>query len=136
MSDSGAPFEISLHLASPDELFVAPDVNPLKRKGAYQSGVDCLYSRLRAGRNSSAKVRAVLYLPPDQIEPGLEQKVNEALLDYCQYKIGESRDELKFEHLLTLRLFKILLLALVVSVVVIAAGAYSFPRTPNPRSGR
>jgi len=125
-------FEVSLHLEDVNELFVAPEANPLKRTGAYQSGVDYIAARVKAGRKKAGKIHVTLYLPLDKIEAGLEQRVREALLDYCQYKIGESQDKLDFHHLLTRREFRIGLLVFVVSAVVVAAGAYIVSENTQP----
>lgn len=80
--------EIRLPLPALANLFAAPELDPFSPE--YETygdrpGVDVIASRLRNEKPKS-RIRAIVELPADAIEPGLEQRATDAVGRYCRLK--------------------------------------------------
>ena len=83
--------EITLPLPALANLFVAPDVGPFSPQ--YETygdrpGMDVIASRLRT-ESPRSPVRAIVELPAEAIEPGLEERAQAAAGRYCRVKLDE-----------------------------------------------
>ena len=80
--------EITLQLPALANLFVAPDLDPFSPE--YETygdrpGVDVIASRLRSEK-ARGRIRAIVELPAEAIEPGVEQQAAAAVGRYCSVK--------------------------------------------------
>ncbi|MGH3041449.1 MAG: hypothetical protein ACREJR_00935 [Candidatus Rokuibacteriota bacterium] len=83
--------EVALRLPALESLFVAPDDDPFSPEyETYgdQSGLDFIASRLRSEKGKG-RVRAIVELPAEEIEPTLEQRAEEAVGRYCRVKVQD-----------------------------------------------
>jgi len=91
--------EISLSLDSVEHLFVAPQFNPFAEKEVEllgQSGLARVLKKMEPGSlRHGVKVRLTVLLPPTQITPDLPERVNKALLRYCQAQIEDNHLRIK-----------------------------------------
>jgi hypothetical protein len=85
---------LELHLEVIDDLFVDPDTNPLANPNLRTSGIQTLLEQLR-DLPSDAPVQLTLYLPADQITPGLDARLQDATRRYCEFQIGLLEREAK-----------------------------------------
>jgi hypothetical protein len=85
---------ISLKLNTIDELFDAPEGNPLHYPGPYESGVDTIFNELHAAHHSGA-VHLQISLPPAEVQPGLTEQVVLGLQRYCDFQIHKNEAEIK-----------------------------------------
>jgi hypothetical protein len=87
--------EITLPLPALGNLFVAPDLDPFSpdyETYGDQSGMDVIVGRLK-GESLRSRFRAVLELPSHEVEPGVEQRAQDAVRRYCRVKLaGLDRD--------------------------------------------
>ena len=87
--------EIRLPLPSLANLFVAPDLDPFSPEyETYgdRSGMDVIAARLK-GKSLRSRFRAVVELPAEEVEPGVEQRAADAVRRYCRVKLaGIERD--------------------------------------------
>ena len=87
--------EIRLLLPALPNLFVPPDLTPFSPEyEAYgdRSGMDVIATRLKS-ESLRSRFRAVVELPAEEIEPGIEQHAAEAIRRYCRVKLaGVDRD--------------------------------------------
>lgn len=87
--------EIRLPLLSLANLFVPPELDPFSPEyESYgdRSGIDVIAARLK-GESLRSRFRAVVELPPDELEPGVEQQAGDAVRRYCRAKLaGTERD--------------------------------------------
>jgi hypothetical protein len=87
--------EITLPVPTLRNLFVAPDLDPFSPEyETYgdRSGMDVIASRLKS-ENLKSRFRAIVELPADEVEPGVERRVEEAVGRYCRVKLaGLERD--------------------------------------------
>jgi len=122
---------LTLHLNTIDGLFEAPDLNPLKYSGPYESGMDTILEELHKARRVDS-VQITIFLPPDQIQPELDTHVNEAIERYCNFCIHKNEAEIQHSRRIARRQLVSALpfmgIALVLSVLFTAA----VDRTTNP----
>ncbi|MBP1694605.1 MAG: hypothetical protein H6Q37_2488 [Chloroflexi bacterium] len=86
--------QVTLHLSTIDGLFEAPETNPLKYPGPYESGIDTILEELnQAGRVESVQI--LLLLPSEQIQPDMESRVKAALERYCNFQIRKNQSEIQ-----------------------------------------
>lgn len=107
---------------TPERLFNPPDVNPfsenvLETLGV--SGLEYISRQLQAHRRDWKNTRMVVRMPPDQITPGFELRLTEALRRYCRTKIEDNTIE---AHLIRVRssIGLGILLAIVAALIIIA----------------
>jgi hypothetical protein len=109
--------EITLHLPALDNLFVAPDPNPFSPEYetyGSQSGMDVIAFRLRSERLKS-RIRAIIELPADAVERGVEQQAADAVGRYCRVKVVELEQAL---HDVTRHGVRVLLVGLLAVLVL------------------
>jgi len=91
--------QIFLELDNIRELFIAPDFDPFSEKETEymgQSALDRVIRHLRPGWEIRARHwRLTLWLPPDQITPGLPDQVKGAICRYCRTKIEDNTIQLR-----------------------------------------
>ncbi len=82
---------------TPDLLFNAPDINPFSENVLEilgVSGLTYIMSQLQAHRRDWKSTRLVIRMPSDQITPGFELRVTNALRRYCRTKIEDNTIEI------------------------------------------
>ncbi len=89
--------DIVVEIDTPNLLFNAPDINPFSENvldilGV--SGLTYIMSQLQAHRRDWKSTRLVVRMPPDQITPGFELRLTDALRRYCRTKIEENTIEI------------------------------------------
>ena len=80
--------EITLPLPALANLFAAPDLDPFSPEyETYgdRAGMDVIASRLRS-ESPRGRIRAIVKLPAEAIEPGMEQQASDAVGRYCRVK--------------------------------------------------
>jgi hypothetical protein len=88
--------EITLPLPALENLFVAPDLDPLSSDYEVygdRSGTDRIVSRLRTER-PSARIQATVELPADAVRPGVEQQAADAVGRFCRVKLERLDEDL------------------------------------------
>jgi hypothetical protein len=88
--------EIVVQVNDVRHLFVAPEIDPLAGNEGEVMGEPALLRvvrRLMASRRMREVHKLVVLLPPEKIEPGLEERVRTAVTRYCSLKI-QGNDEL------------------------------------------
>ena len=86
--------DVTISLKTADQLFVAPEVNPLAEDETELLGEPALARVLKKtepGFFRGGKLRLTVLLPPDQITPDLPEQVDAALHRYCQARIADNR---------------------------------------------
>jgi hypothetical protein len=87
--------EITLPVPTLRNLFVAPGLDPFSPEyETYgdRSGMDVIASQLKS-ESLKSRLRAIVELPADEVEPGVERQVAEAVGRYCHVKLaGLERD--------------------------------------------
>jgi hypothetical protein len=94
-ADSG---ELVVRLSDVRHLFVAPDTDPLAQHEGEVTGEPALLRvvrKLMAEREMRGTHKLVVLLPPDKIEPGLEQCARQALTRYCGLRIEANDEQLR-----------------------------------------
>lgn len=84
---------ITVTLNSLDELFAEPSANPWDPAARYRSGIDEIFSKLRA-IPVYEDVELVLRLPRSEVEAGLEQRARDAIGRYCAARIEANAEEI------------------------------------------
>lgn len=95
--------DIAIDVATPDQLFNAPPINPFSERDVElvgESGLSFIVRQLQAHRRNWQHLRLVVRLPPDQITPGFEPRLVEAMRRYCRAKIVDNALEI---HLIRVR---------------------------------
>jgi hypothetical protein len=113
---------------TPDHLFNAPDINPfsenvLETLGV--SGLTYIVRRLQAHRRDWKNIRMVVQLPPDQITPGFELRLTEALRRYCRTKIEDNTIEIhriRFRSSIGLGILVAIVAALIIAAYLLFTG--------------
>ena len=84
--------EVTIHLNNLHGLFAQPVIDPFSKKALCISGIELIKSELTSTTwGSEAIERAIIFLPKECIEPGLAQKITDALRRYCQFKAQQNR---------------------------------------------
>ena len=115
-------YETTLHLADIEHFFCKPDISPFShdyREYSYTSGIEYLAKELYANPSFHKELCVTLLLPPAKIEPGLEQKTQEAVQRYCSSRVKEVEQGIRG---LRRHALKALLLALLGMIVFIGLG--------------
>ncbi len=89
--------DIVVAVDTPNLLFNSPDINPFSENvldilGV--SGLTYIMSQLQAHRRDWKSTRLVVRVPPDQITPGFELRLTDALRRYCRTKIEDNTIEI------------------------------------------
>jgi hypothetical protein len=89
--------ELVVQVSEIRDLFVAPDSDPLAQHEGEVMGEPALLRvarRLMAARKMSGARKLVVMLPKDQIEPGLAERAQQALVRYCTLKLEDNDAQL------------------------------------------
>jgi hypothetical protein len=87
-----SPQVIALTLGSAEEMFVLAQADLFSEYRNFMTGLEYCISRLRS-RPSGRSVRIELALPPEQISPGMDQRVRRTLGRYCEHRIAHNQRE-------------------------------------------
>lgn len=131
MSVPSAP-DITLSLATLDQLFNAPPVDPFSDReieARGESGVSYLMRRLQSPKRDWRDTRVIVRLPPDQISPDLSSRLPVAIHRYCQARIDDNTQEI---HSIRVRSATGLGIFGAIVIVIVAAAYYVFTQVfPN-----
>lgn len=84
--------EVTIHLNNIHDMFAQPVIDPFSEKAPWISGIEFIKNELTSiAWGLEAIERANIFLPKGCIEPGLAQKITEALHRYCQFKVQQNR---------------------------------------------
>jgi hypothetical protein len=115
--------DLEIAVNSPNQLFDAPTIDPFsgnKLEILGMSGLAYITRQLQAHRRDLKHARLLVRMPADQITPGLDRRLADAVHRYCRAKIEDNEVEI---HLIRFR-SAIGLSSLMVIVAVIVAVAY------------
>jgi len=76
-------------------------------------------------------VHLTLLLPPDQVTPGLERQLKEALKDYCLYQVNQLQQSLNLQRRLGRRTLWVGLTILIIALALSALGGYVMENATN-----
>ena len=123
MKDADAR-EIEIKLRTIEQLFVAPDqdmFSELEVELCGESATERLQKKLQPGFwKKSGHLRLVIKLPEDQIEPGLDQKVINAINRLVEIRTKDNEMAIRSERWNGVRG---LVMALVIAVILLGIGA-------------
>ena len=110
--------EFDLHLQEPKDLLVfSPETyDPFDENALGESGLDFLLTRVIGFWFRPPKVRVRVHLPPNQIQPDTQAKLQRAMQNFCEDYLVENRRE-RIEFLINNALF--LVIALVVLGIIV-----------------
>jgi hypothetical protein len=114
------------------DLFTAPDSDPLAQREGEVMGEPALLRVLRrimAARKMRAGQKLVVLLPAERIEPGLAERVHQALVRYCALKLEDNDAQLAIlrHQAGRLLLLGVLILIVCVSIAsVFRSGFFTF----------
>ncbi len=117
---------VVIPLASTDQLFNAPPINPFSEREIEllgEPGLDYLIRQLQAHRHDRQRTRLLVLLPPDQITPEVETRLGGAIRRYCRTKIA---DNLLKVHLIRVRTSRGLGIAVAIVAAVILIAYFLF----------
>ena len=81
--------DIVLRLNTPEELFNVDPSRMLSATGRLVTGIEELVQQVTPLRFRPG-LRATIVLPPDQAQPGTEERLRAAILRYCQLRLGHT----------------------------------------------
>jgi hypothetical protein len=84
--------EIHIYLDNIEHLFVAPDFDPYAKSPIYISGLDAASNEIKLARRRTSH-KLILHLPAEKITPNLSDDTRLAILNYCEFKLQETRRE-------------------------------------------
>lgn len=85
--------EIKVRLNGVEELFAEPQADPFDPGSRYRTGMEELLDQMHGLRGGA--MRVVVDLPPDAVEPGLQERAAAAFKRYCRAKVDELERLLK-----------------------------------------
>ena len=115
--------DLEIAVNSPSQLFDAPEIDPFsenKLEILGMSGLAYITRQLQAHRRDLKHARLLVRAPADQITPGLDRRLADAVHRYCRAKIEDNEVEI---HLIRFR-SALGLGSLMVIVAVIVVVAY------------
>lgn len=128
--------DIEIAVSSPNHLFDAPAINPFSENELEilgMSGLAYITRQLQAHRRDLKHARLLVRMPPDQITPGLDRRLADAVHRYCRAKIEDNEVEI---HLIRFRSAIGLgsLMVIVAVIVVVAYFLYTGPLAEIPQA--
>jgi hypothetical protein len=87
--------KVGIQLNTIDELFAPPQADPFEPDSRYVTGIEELVRQLVRLRLKYRPTQVLIYLPPREIEPGLEEKIHAALARYAAAQIGTANVEIE-----------------------------------------
>lgn len=118
--------DIAIEVASPDQLFNAPPINPFSERDIEilgDSGLSYIVRQLQTHRRDWKHLRLVVRMPPDQITPGSASQIVDAIRRYCRAKIADNVTEI---HLIRVRSGIGLGIVTTIVIAIIAAAYFLF----------
>lgn len=123
--------DIAVDVASPEQLFSAPPINPYSDReieilGA--SGLSYMVRQLQAHRRDWQRLRLVIRLPSDQLAVGSTSRLVDAIRRYCRVRIADNALEI---HLMRVRsaiglgATAAIVAAIIASAYILFTGAFS-----------
>jgi hypothetical protein len=88
--------EIEITLPDVKHLFVIPEINPMEGKTIYEPGIETIDDLVRKIPMRDSILLKV-FLPHSEIFPGLEEKINNGIRDYCDFQIVKIDRQLELE---------------------------------------
>jgi hypothetical protein len=120
VNDSSAPDDaLVVRVARIEHLFVAPDTDPLAQNEGEVMGEPALLRvvrRLMAAHAMTGKRKLVVLLPADRIIPGLTERTQVALRNYCTLKLEDNDAQL---HVLRHQAGRLLLRGMLILAVCV-----------------
>jgi hypothetical protein len=113
-------------------LFDVPAINPFsenKLEILGMSGLEYITRQLQAHRRDLKNARLLVRMPPDQITPGLDRRLTDAVHRYCRAKVEDNEVEI---HLIRFRSSLGLASLMVIVAVIIGVTYFLFT---GPLSG-
>jgi hypothetical protein len=120
---SGTDHDVVIVVNLPDQVFNAPTINPFSENVLEilgMSGLAYAIRQLQAHRRDWKNTRLLVRLPSDQITPGLDRRLVDAVQRYCRAKIEDNELEIRLIRFRS-RIGLGILAGIVVALVV---GAY------------
>jgi hypothetical protein len=118
--------DIEIAVSSPIHLFDAPAINPFSENELEilgMSGLAYITRQLQAHRRDLKHARLLVRMPPDQITPGLDRRLTDAVHRYCRAKIEDNEVEI---HLIRFRSSLGLGILMVVVAAIVAITYFLF----------
>jgi hypothetical protein len=118
--------DIEIAVSSPIHLFDAPAINPFSENELEilgMSGLAYITRQLQAHRRDLKHARLLVRMPPDQITPGLDRRLADAVHRYCRAKIEDNEVEI---HLIRFRSSLGLGILMVVVAAIVAITYFLF----------
>ena len=112
----GDELEVTLALRAPADLFTPPTSDPFSEEfESYgeKPALDAIVAEMEAGKIPS-RVRTLVELPAEEIDPSLEQRIRDAVARYCRVKLAALDVELRKTTQLGFRTLVIGFLAVIV----------------------
>jgi len=94
----GSNQDIAIDVATPDQLFNAPPINPFSERDVEllgEAGLSFIVRQLQVHRRDWQHMRLVLRLPPDQIMAASDPPLVEALRRQCKARIADNALEIR-----------------------------------------
>ena len=91
MADSDVQV-IELRLMQPSDMFELPQTDLFSEFRNFLTGVDFCLSEMR-GRFNFKPVHVDIYLPPEQVDDGVSERISRTLRRYCDHRIRYNRRE-------------------------------------------
>lgn len=104
--DDSARQVIELRLTHPREMFELPQTDLFSEFRNFLTGVDFCLSELR-GRRSRRPVQLEIYLPPEEMDDGVAERLLRTLQRYCSHRIRYNRRESASQRLVGLSALRI-----------------------------
>ncbi len=128
--------DLEIAVSSPDQLFDAPAINPFSENELEilgMSGVAYITRQLQAHRRDLKNARLLIRMPPDQITPGLDRRLADAVHRYCRAKIEDNKVEI---HLIRFRssLGLISLMVIVAAIIGVTYFLFTGPLAGVPQA--
>jgi len=118
--------DLEIAVSSPGQLFDAPTIDPFsenKLEILGMSGLAYITRQLQAHRRDLKHARLLVRMPPDQITPGLDRRLADAVHRYCRAKIEDNEVEI---HLIRFRSSLGLGILMVVVAAIVAITYFLF----------
>jgi len=127
--------DIEISVNAPDQLFDAPAINPFSENELEilgMSGLAYITRQLQAHRRALKSARLLVRLPPDQVAPGLDRRLADAVRRYCRAKIADNAVEI---HLIRSRSSLGLgsLMVIVAAIIVVTYFLFTGPLAAVPQ---
>ena len=100
---SNSYIDIDLHLKEPKYLFLDPELNPFEERLLQVSGAEKAVTLLRTRKGKPVNITLNIFLPGEQIKPDLQNRTEDALSRYCDFKILQNQHQIEIQRAKGLR---------------------------------